>query len=145
PVIVIAFLQVTQAYIKSNREGRLSTETLVQLTLSAKDILWEEEGKELWIGTRLFDVASFSIIEGSYQVTGVYDNHETEVAGDVLHFLLNKDRNLLQLLLLLQCFAGILFVVQLIVANKACDKHFLPYLFFLSSLPCLVLSPPPRL
>lgn len=113
PLLAISILQVAQAYIKTNREERLESTELVQVAVSAKNLVWEEEGKELWIGDRMFDVASYSFMDGNFYLTGVYDDEETQVADTLLHFIFSKNGNdLLQLLLLLQCFTVTLFIMR---------------------------------
>ena len=145
PLLAITFLQVTQAYIKSNRGERLNSEKLVQVILPARDVIWEEEGREVWVGNRMFDVASFSIIKDSYYLNGVYDDDETVVAGSLVHSLLsNGGKNILHLLLLLQCFTC---SVLLIYSMKNCLQSVLHFLHHFICLPhpCfLVLSPPPQ-
>ena len=81
PILAIGILQLGQAYIRSTREERLETEKLVQVTVPVKDLVWEEEGRELWVGNQMFDVASYTIANGNYYLVGVYDDDETEVAG----------------------------------------------------------------
>lgn len=144
PLLAITFLQIAQAYVKSNREERLQTEGQVQVVVPLEKLVWEEEGKELWIGNRMFDVASMSIIDGNCYLTGVYDNEETEVAGTLLHTLLNQDSKFLQLLLLLQYFTAGLLTVEFLTDYKRRKKQLSLYAFFLPNPSFVVLGPPPR-
>ncbi|HEY1021931.1 MAG TPA: hypothetical protein VGE06_06435, partial [Flavisolibacter sp.] len=113
PVLAMLLLQLGRAYIQSTREERLHTESLVTVVLPAGQVVWEEDEKELWVGNRMFDVASYTILDGHYHLTGVYDDDETEVAGSLLHFFLSQDdAAFLQFLLLLQAFAGSLLLIQ---------------------------------
>lgn len=145
PILASSFLQIGQAYIKSTREERLATEKLVQVILPSKAVVWEEEEKELWVGDRMFDVASFTIINGNYHLTGVYDDDETEVAGTFFHSIFSKNgTDLLHLLLLLQCFAAGMLLVEPALKHGLRQKEFFYYLSRLLSLPQPVLGPPPR-
>ncbi|HYO22374.1 MAG TPA: hypothetical protein VER36_08195 [Flavisolibacter sp.] len=143
--MAIGFLQIGQAYIKSTREERLETEKLIQVVLPAKDVIWEEEGRELWVGDKIFDVASYKVVDGDYHMTGVFDEDETEVAGSLLHILFSKKgTDLLQLLLLLQCFSAALFLFELALRYNSRQLDFPEFLSHLLSLPQLVLVPPPQ-
>jgi hypothetical protein len=145
PLLAMLMLQLGKAYIQSTREERLQTEKQVQVVLPAGKVVWEEDEKELWVGNRMFDVSSYTVVDGYYYLTGVYDDDETEVAGSLLHLLLSDDDSLfLQFLLLLQGFAGCLLLI-----------HFTPLFFSkkkrrvfqndnLLSPAHLVLGPPPR-
>ena len=146
PVIAIGILQLGQAYIQSTREERLETEDLVQVVIPVKNFVWEEEGKELWVGDRMFDVSSFTIADGNYYLTGIYDDDETEIAGRLLHSIFSKKgTNLLHLLLLLQCFSACVFLIQLTYQHRLYKKHTAFYYSFLPSPLLLVLAPPPRI
>lgn len=145
PVLAIGFLQLGQAYIKSTRDDKLETEKLVKVVLPASKVVWEEEERELWVGDRMFDVASFTIIDGTYHLTGAFDDDETEIAGSLLHILFSQNGNgLLKLLLLLQCFSVILFFFPIIGYWNYSLNKFSYYQLRLLSFPQLVLGPPPR-
>jgi hypothetical protein len=145
PILAITFLQLAQAYIKSSREERLETEILEHISIPVKNIIWEEAGKELWVGNRMFDVASITVVDGICQLTGVYDDDETEVAGSLLHSIISKKgSDLLHLLLLLQAFIGGLFVVHLVERYRHRDKQLIFYTLHLPYPFYVVLSPPPR-
>jgi hypothetical protein len=145
PVLAIGILQVAEAYIEASREQRLKTEQLVTVTLPSEAVHWEEDEKELWVGDRMFDVSSFTIRDGYYHLTGVFDDDETEIAGSLLHFISSKKgSDLLHLLLLLQCFSVCLLLLELsckkLRQKKVAGFYFalLPQRFY------MVLGPPPR-
>ncbi len=145
PILSVGVLQIGQAYIKSTREERLQSEKLLQVVLPVKDIIWEEDGKELWVGNRMFDVSSFSIKDGKYHLTGIFDDDETDIAGSIFHSLFSNNGNdLFHLILLLQCFTGCLLLAYLIPNNQRRIRHLMSYLLFLPHPSSLVLSPPPR-
>jgi hypothetical protein len=145
PLLAILFLQIAQAYIKSTREERLETGKLITVVLPAKNVVWEEDGREVWVGDKMFDVASFQIIGGDYHLTGVFDEQETEIAGSLLHLLFSKKgTDLLQLLMLLQCFSVCLILFGLGKRYHLKNLQFLFYNLRILSQPQLVLGPPPR-
>ena len=145
PVLAMCVLQVGQAYIQSTRDERLESEELVQVKLQAKEVVWEEEGKELWVGNHMFDVSAYTIKDGYYHLTGVFDDDETEIAGSLLHSLFaKKGTALLHLLLLLQCFSASLLLPELVNKFRIRSKDLT---FYFSVLPTpfhMVLAPPPR-
>jgi hypothetical protein len=145
PVLAIGFLQLGQAYIQSTREERLETEKLVNVILPASKVVWEEAERELWVGDKMFDVASYKVIDGHYHLTGVYDEDETAVAGSLLHLLFSgKTNNLLQLLFLLQCFSVAVLLIDLAFLYTRNRLNFPSCLTRLLFFPKLVLGPPPR-
>ncbi len=145
PLLAMLFLQLGQAYIKSTREERLQGEKLVKVMLPAKEVIWEEEERELWVGDRMFDVTSYTIVGGNYHLTGVYDDDETEIAGSLLHTIFSKKgTDLLHLILLLQCFSGCLVFMELVYKYQSVHKKIAFYLVLLLSPLHLVLGPPPR-
>lgn len=145
PLLAMFVLQLGKAYIQSTREERLRTEDQVMVVLPSSKVVWEEEGRELWVGDRMFDVASYTIIDGHYHLTGVYDDDETEVAGSLLHLLLSGNNgSFLQFLLLLQSFVGSLFLVYFSVTFFVKKPTIIFPRFTLLSPIRLVLGPPPR-
>ncbi|RYZ44988.1 MAG: hypothetical protein EOO14_26305 [Chitinophagaceae bacterium] len=145
PLLAMLLLQLGKAYIQSTREERLETEDLVTVVLPSEKVVWEEEGRELWVGDQMFDVASYTILDGNYHLTGVYDDDETEVAGSLLHLLLSgNNAGFLQFLLLLQSFAGSILLLYFSVAFFVRKKKVIFLQPTLLSPIHLVLGPPPR-
>ena len=143
--MAIGILQLGQAYIQSTRHERLETEKLVQVTVPSKNLVWEEEGRELWVGDRMFDVASFTLNNGNYYLLGVYDDDETEVAGSLLHLMLSNDgKSLLQFLLLLQFFTLVIVIFRMTVRiTEIGEWNQFSIQTYLSPL-LLVAGPPPK-
>jgi hypothetical protein len=145
PLLAMLLLQLGKAYIQSSRGERFRTEDQVTVVLPASKVVWEEEERELWVGDRMFDVASYTIIDGHYHLTGVYDDDETKVAGSLLHLLLSgNNASFLQFLLLLQSFVGSLLLVYFSVALFVKKNTIIFPRFTLLSPIRLVLGPPPR-
>ena len=145
PTVYICFLQVSKTYIQSTRDERLKTEELVKVVVPLSKMVWEEEGKELWIGDKMFDVASYEVIDGAYHLTGVYDEEETEVAGSLLHLILSiESGRLFELLLLLQFFCFSIIIIELALQGLSRIKKIPFYTRQLLFIPRNVLAPPPR-
>jgi hypothetical protein len=145
PLLAIGILQLGQAYIRSTREERLETEKQVQVVVPVKDLVWEEEEKELWVGDRMFDVASYTIGNGNYYLKGVFDDDETEVAGSLLHLLLSKDGStLLQFILLLQAYTFSILAFNCAWRLWPSRQWSLLSLQSYASPQLLVLGPPPK-
>ena len=141
----MGILHLSQAYIRSTREERLEKEKQIQVVIPAKDLVWEEEERELWVGDRMFDVASYKIENGNCYLTGVYDDDETEVAGSLLHLLLSKNGNsLLQFIILLQCYTFAILVFNYVWQLWPSCIWSLHSLLNYPSPQLLVLDPPPK-
>jgi hypothetical protein len=113
PLIFSGGLQTFQQYIKYTVDERLETEELVTLTIPFSKIQWMEEGREIMIDGRMFDIKSYVEKEGSLIATGVYDDRETAVM-ELLNNFNDKQQNsfIIQLLLLAQSFVVVLCLVN---------------------------------
>lgn len=117
----------------------------MKVIVPTSKMAWEEEGKELWIGDKMFDVASYEVIDGAYHLTGVYDEDETEVAGSLLHLILSiESGRLFELLLLLQFFCFSIIIIELALQDLSRIKKIPFYTRQLLFIPRNVLAPPPR-
>lgn len=67
---------------------QLEQQLVQTITIDKADLHWTEEGKEAMINNRLFDVKSFSLVNGTYILTGLFDEEETLL---VHHFQKNQD------------------------------------------------------
>lgn len=145
PLVLVGSLQLTQLVLKQSWEQRLAQQTTVSVTLDKGAIVWEEEGRELQINGRYFDVRTIKEVGGKLVLQGHYDDTETEVWQLLKHALHHSRANGYQLLLLLQ----ILMPVALMRFN------FMPPLLslcwhgtkadYLPTAPPKVLLAPPRI
>lgn len=110
PLLLIAGLQSWQAILKHQWKERLEMEAAQTITLPVAAVVWEEKGKELIIDGKLFDIFSYHIAGDSLLATGVFDEQETRLesflAAQYSHS--PQSRSIVQLLLVLQCFAALL-------------------------------------
>ena len=65
---------IREIHWESNGGNRLQT-----LTLPVTSLVWYEEDRELLIEGRMFDVKSIDVKDGMAQVTGFFDDLETEL------------------------------------------------------------------
>ncbi|HYH16283.1 MAG TPA: hypothetical protein VD794_13735 [Flavisolibacter sp.] len=127
-------------------EASLDRDVLHIITLPASKVQWYEEGREILVDGKMFDIKTYSIQDGVFTAQGVFDEEETEVVK-----LLNghwsdeqQTQSVIQLLLLSHCI--ILFTFYLvsfgvtIYRNKPASLVTLLY-----SSPLLsIMSPPPK-
>ena len=69
-------------------EEKLEKSLLQTIQLKKEDFVWVKKGKEIRIGSHLFDVKSIKEKNGVFNIKGLYDKDE-----DVLHEQLNKSQN----------------------------------------------------
>lgn len=74
-----AVLQLRILWLKHRAAKRLEQACLKTIYLSNKEIRWEEAGKELRIGERLFDVESYHQTKQGLVVAGLFDDEETSI------------------------------------------------------------------
>jgi hypothetical protein len=104
-------LQGFQLYLKSRAERALQTETLETLTFPAASVQWVEEGREILVEGKMFDIKDFSIENGVFHATGFFDEEETKVV-DLLNGTFTEkgqDTIIIGLLLWMQSFVAMTF------------------------------------
>lgn len=79
PLVSACIFEARKMIIRHEMEESLEKEQLVTLSLSASDIKWYKKGKELLIGSSLFDVKSFTRTSSGYVVTGLFDEKEKQI------------------------------------------------------------------
>ena len=72
-----------QLWIRHEMLEKLEVEHLHLITLNLKDLHWEEEGKELMIDGRMFDVNSMKISGDKVLLNGLYDDEETRLFNQI--------------------------------------------------------------
>lgn len=55
----------------------LDRQSLVTIKVDQENFSWIDEGREMMIGGRMFDVKSFELENGVYTVNGLFDDEET--------------------------------------------------------------------
>ncbi len=58
---------------------RMEKQLLHTITLADNEIHWVKEGKEIWVGGKMFDIKSFEQTNGKTTFHGLYDEEETSL------------------------------------------------------------------
>lgn len=129
PLIFSGGLQAFQQYIKHTVTERLESEVLVTLTLPVSKVQWMEEGREIMVAGKMFDIKTYSEKDGIFTLTGVFDERETAVMELLNHFNDKQQNNfIIQLLLLVQSFVVALWGMNNIKVVIVILKHHSQYL-----------------
>jgi hypothetical protein len=81
---------IKEKIVKWEMKEALEEKELITISLDAKDVLWENEGKECRINGRLFDVKEFENINGKCRLKGLYDEREKEIEEQLAHMTKNN-------------------------------------------------------
>lgn len=109
PMALLLCLQTTQYFLKRTADERLEQNKLHTIALPAASVIWEEEGRELQIDGRFFDVKHLERQGEMLLLTGHFDDIETDLHNfiqNVLHRCA-ESRVFSRLLLLLQCLVAL--------------------------------------
>jgi hypothetical protein len=79
PVAFTLFFLIRQEMIQHEMKEKLEWQSLHIITLAADDVRWVNK-KEIWVDGKMFDVKSFSLKDGQYEFTGLFDEEETALA-----------------------------------------------------------------
>ena len=108
PCISMMSLMIKQQWHSAHSEERMEEEELVKIQVPSEDLVWQEEGREVTIKGKFFDLASWKLENGIYHLTGVFDDDETEMAEQQ-----EEGRKLFQslisLFMIAHCFAASLY------------------------------------
>jgi len=77
PLIFCVVTEMKQRQLKHEAKERLEKIKLKTIILSTQDFRWTETGKEISIHGELFDVKSYSIKNGKFIFSGLFDKDET--------------------------------------------------------------------
>ena len=69
--------EMKQRQLKHEAKERLEKINLKTIVLSTRDFRWTETGKEISIHGELFDIKSYSIKNGKFIFSGLFDKDET--------------------------------------------------------------------
>ena len=123
----------------------METETLVTLSIPIDKVTWMEEGREIMIEGKMFDIKSYYEEDGKLIAVGVYDEKETRVMELLYNFNDKQQNNLvINLFLLAQSFIFLIFFLITIINTTPLVKHF-SFIVLRTSNPYLQqFFPPPR-
>jgi hypothetical protein len=104
-------LQGFQLYLKTRVERVLESGKLEKLSFPAASVQWVEEGREILVEGKMFDIKDFLIENGVFHATGFFDEEETKVV-DLLNGSFTEkgqDTLIIGLLLWMQSFVAMTF------------------------------------
>ena len=137
PFLMSFLFSLHQLWIRHEMLEKLEIENLHHITVNLKNLHWEEEGKELMIGGRMFDVNSMTIIGDKAILKGLFDDEETRLFNQIEYW--HKDGDDEQLLSKLdqffQLWQGEKPMNQMPSINASCS--FVKHTLFPISLPPL--------
>ena len=82
----------SQFIVRLQMKEKLERENLVSVRLNRHTLVWADEGKELLLNGRLFDVVSMENFGETTVVSGLFDEQETGIRRQ-LDYLLTHQRN----------------------------------------------------
>jgi hypothetical protein len=121
PLLLIIALQLWQMQIQNEARERLENEHLQTITVIPRELLWKKKNKEVSIKGELFDVKTTSFQNGKYILTGLFDKQETALVR-ILTAGENLNLSIIQLLLLTQCFAAIIYCISISIKSRVLPK-----------------------
>jgi hypothetical protein len=92
PVAMVLSFHINQQLVRYEMKEKLEEQNLHTITLSTENVHWVKKNKEILVNGKMFDVKSFSIENGLFKFTGLYDEEETALA-DQLENNFNKNNH----------------------------------------------------
>jgi len=111
PLLLIAGLQIARIHARYEALEKLEEGAMETLILSSPDFEWEEDGREISINGKLFDVKQHLQKGDQHFFTGIYDSRETALKNLIASSPVKGDATIISLLFFGQLMAGIFFVV----------------------------------
>ncbi len=148
PLAAPLLLQCKIAFIQMNVLEKLENNRLQSIRIPLEEASWKQEGKEILINARLFDVRSYTRDGDQLIVTGIFDDDEMAVEKEVDQFwqqqpsrkgiLLVKSFEVLSNMLLQHLY-------HRIPVNSALHQiHFRKHIDILQEVFIKIPSPPPQ-
>lgn len=124
PLLFTSGLQAFQQYVKYTVTNRLESKELVTISIPVNEVEWMEEGREIRVVGRMFDIKSYNEKDGYLVAEGVYDDEETAVVELLNHFGEKEQTGILvRLLVLAQAFVAVLQFYPAIHTFSLILKH----------------------
>lgn len=148
PLLFILFSGFKQQQIRHRMKERLELEMLHTITIAKSDVQWLNEGKEILINGRMFDVKSLLYKDdNTIIVNGLFDDEET-VLVKMVKTSQEKDNNstgkLLVKLFQLPTYTHSNLYADILIPTLLINNFFSGIEQRLNSEYLTILSPPPR-
>jgi hypothetical protein len=79
PLFLSAIFLGGRIAIRITMLRNLDEDQVTTIRIPEKDFKWYEENREILVDGKMFDVKSIQLTDGVYEVTGLFDNMETEL------------------------------------------------------------------
>src|SRR5687767_12377378 len=95
PLGLFIYYKVQQMVVRHEMMEKLEHAELQTIELSASDVQWYEENREIIVKGKLFDVLSQSKVPGTDKIrfTGLFDEAETELEYKAGRLIQEKEKN----------------------------------------------------
>jgi hypothetical protein len=93
PMLVVLALLGSQLAVQMRMREKLQSESLLTVKLSRNALVWIEDGRELSIDGRLFDVFTIENDGETVMVSGLFDEQETNIRLQLDKILHNQQNN----------------------------------------------------
>ncbi|MGZ5285776.1 MAG: hypothetical protein ACXWB9_01260 [Flavisolibacter sp.] len=128
PLFFSGGLQLFQVYLKHRAEKRLDTETLADLKFPLHTVQWVEEGREIKVDGKMYDLESYHEAGGFLYGKGVHDEHESQVMNLLSDFNeKDQDNFIIRVLLLSQSIAVSIILVTIAFGINGLKRPFTLY------------------
>ncbi|TAH12090.1 MAG: hypothetical protein EAZ12_02860 [Sphingobacteriia bacterium] len=98
PSVLLLVVQTKRTIIRYETATLLEQTQLQEITLKESELIWEEDGRELWVNGKLFDIKSQGQSKDGYICfKGIFDEKETELNEQVDRMLNSKHPTLMLL------------------------------------------------
>ena len=146
PILFMGGLQAFQFYIKQRMELTLEKSALTTISFPVSEVQWYEEGREVMVQGRMFDIKSYTINAGIFTAHGVYDDDETEVVNLLNGHWSDKQQThvIIQLLLLSHCLIMLALCIYSFYWHFYIKKNFCLFSVRYSAAFLPVIIPPPK-
>jgi hypothetical protein len=119
PLLVPAYFMASRQIIRSQMLEKMEEQNLVSVEVPAAEFQWYEEGREIIINGRMFDVKSITLSDGVYFIRGLFDEKETELKQALQNQQDEQDGNTLYAQQLVQFMTTIAEINEEVSALKA--------------------------
>ena len=150
PLLFSVFFLVKQNTIRVAAKDQLNTTSLQTVTIPLSELHWLNNEKELLITGKLFDVKSYTITNNTVTLTGLYDNKEDELVGQLTTLVDHKNgsESAISNIIFKYLFFPV-FTDQSPDINDASSQmtviHYSRYVGIIPSPAISLISPPPKI
>jgi hypothetical protein len=125
PLLFSGGLQLFQQYIKYRASQELESSSLITVSFPLSKVKWMEEGREIMVDGKMFDIKTYTEKNGILIATGVFDEKETRIMELLNNFNDRQQNNLIiNLLMLTQTLIVLVFCLLYLSYQKSILKHF---------------------